>query len=96
MFNSFTEKQKQYASYAEQLLKLQYVTQQLSRCNALLNQNMESLETLNNMLDPDDRLSPFIWEIADNEELWADHINFCQLLVYWISYFYKSAIAICT
>lgn len=72
MFNSFTEKQKLYASYAEQLLKLQYVTQQLSRCNILLNQNLESLETLNNVLDPDDRLSPFIWKIPDDEELWAE------------------------
>lgn len=66
VFNSFTEKQKTYAMYAEQFSKLHYVTQQLSRCNVLLNQNIESMNTLNNLLEIDDRLPPFLWKTSDN------------------------------
>ncbi|XP_055299996.1 BLOC-1-related complex subunit 5 [Sitodiplosis mosellana] len=66
VFNSFTEKQKLYSTYAEQFSKLHHVTQQLSRCNVLLNQNIESMEILNNMLDIDDRLPPFLWKTTDD------------------------------
>lgn len=65
VFNSFSEKQRMYASYAEHFSKLHHITQQLSRCNTLLNQNLESMEMLNNMLDIDDRLQPFIWKTDD-------------------------------
>lgn len=67
VFNSFTEKQKLYASYAEQFSKLHHITQQLSRCNMLLNQNLESMEVLNNLLDIDERLPPFIWKTSDDK-----------------------------
>lgn len=66
VFNSFTEKQKLYSTYAEQFSKLHHVTQQLSRCNVLLNQNIESMEVLNNMLEIDDRLDPFMWKTSDD------------------------------
>lgn len=59
---AYVEKQKAYAFYAEQFSKVRTISQQLSRCNNLLNQNIESLETLNNMLSVDDRLEPFIWK----------------------------------
>lgn len=59
-----TEKQKLYASYAEQFSKIRHISQQLSRCNTLLNQNIESMETLNNLLDVNDRLEPFIWKTS--------------------------------
>lgn len=66
VFNSFTEKQKLYSTYAEHFSKLHHVTQQLSRCNVLLNQNIESMEILNNMLDIDERLPPFLWKTTDD------------------------------
>lgn len=68
VFNSFTEKQKLYASYAEQFSKLHHITQQLSRCNVLLNQNLESMEVLNELLDIDDRLPPFVWKTTDDNK----------------------------
>jgi len=55
------EKQKLYSTYAEHFSKVKTISQQLCRCNTLLNQNIESLEQLNNMLDLEDRLEPFIW-----------------------------------
>lgn len=66
IFNSFTEKQKLYSTYAEHFSKLHHVTQQLSRCNVLLNQNIESMDILNNMLDIDERLPPFLWKTTDD------------------------------
>lgn len=58
------EKQKLYAFYAEQFSKIKIISQQLSRCNTLLNQNIESMEMLNNLLDIDDRLEPFLWKTS--------------------------------
>lgn len=66
VFNSFSEKQRLYASHAEQFAKLHHITQQLSRCNVLLNQNLESMEMLNNMLSVEDRLQPFLWKTSDD------------------------------
>lgn len=56
------EKQKYYSSCAEQFSKVRQISQQLSRCNTLLNQNIESMEMLNNMLSIDERLEPFVWK----------------------------------
>ncbi|KAL1513207.1 hypothetical protein ABEB36_002645 [Hypothenemus hampei] len=56
-----TERQKKYAKYAEKLSKVQELSHQLNRCHMLLNQILESIETLNNSLDIEDRLEPFIW-----------------------------------
>jgi BLOC-1 related complex subunit 5 len=55
------EKQKRFSHYAETFSKVRNLSQQLSRCNALLNQNIEMMETLNNMLPVEDRLEPFVW-----------------------------------
>lgn len=60
------EKQKLYATYAEQFTKIRHISQQLSRCNTLLNQNIESLDALNQMLELDDRLEPFVWKTGCN------------------------------
>ncbi|XP_037052069.1 BLOC-1-related complex subunit 5 [Bradysia coprophila] len=56
------EKQKYYSSCAEQFSKVRQISQQLSRCNTLLNQNIESMDMLNNMLSIDERLEPFVWK----------------------------------
>ncbi|KAG5897974.1 BLOC-1-related complex subunit 5 [Gonioctena quinquepunctata] len=56
-----TEKQRKFAKYAEKLSKVTELTHQLNRCHMLLNQTLESMETLNNYLDVSDRLEPFIW-----------------------------------
>lgn len=61
IFNAATEKQKLFAKYAEKLSKIQELSSQLNKCHMLLNQVLESMETLNNHLDVDDRLEPFIW-----------------------------------
>lgn len=61
LYAKSVDQQKSYASYAEQFAKIRSISQQLSRCNSLLNENIESLETLNNFLDVEDRLEPFIW-----------------------------------
>lgn len=62
LFASFVDMQKTYAAYAEQFSKIRSISQQLSRCNSLLNENIESLEAINNFLDVDDRLEPFVWK----------------------------------
>lgn len=59
--NTASEKQKRFARYAEKLSKVQELSRQLNRCHMLLNQTLESMETLNNYLDIEDRLEPFVW-----------------------------------
>ncbi|KAL3270513.1 hypothetical protein HHI36_021053 [Cryptolaemus montrouzieri] len=61
IFNIATEKQRKYAKYAEKLCKVQELSSQLNKCHMLLNQILESMETLNNHLDVEDRLEPFVW-----------------------------------
>lgn len=67
LFASFVDMQKTYASYAEQFAKIRGVSQQLSRCNSLLHENIASLEAINNFLDEEDRLDPFVWRTDDNK-----------------------------
>lgn len=61
LFTKMTERQKQCAAYAEAFSRVRQISQQLSRCNTLLNQNIELMESLNNKLDVEDRLEPFVW-----------------------------------
>lgn len=61
MVNSAIDKQKKFAKYAEKLAKVQELSHYLNKCHMLLNQTLESMETLNNCLDIDDRLEPFVW-----------------------------------
>uniref|UniRef100_A0A182P7M7 BLOC-1-related complex subunit 5 n=1 Tax=Anopheles epiroticus TaxID=199890 RepID=A0A182P7M7_9DIPT len=56
------QKQKLYTSYAETFSKVRQISQQLTRCNDILNQNIESMEYLNNLLSVEDRLEPFVWK----------------------------------
>uniref|UniRef100_A0A336KDH6 BLOC-1-related complex subunit 5 n=1 Tax=Culicoides sonorensis TaxID=179676 RepID=A0A336KDH6_CULSO len=56
------EKQKAYSQYAETFSKVRQISQMLSRCNMLLNENIESMETLNNFLPVEHRLEPFVWK----------------------------------
>ncbi|XP_049860935.1 BLOC-1-related complex subunit 5 [Schistocerca gregaria] len=56
-----TERQKRCAKYAEKLSKVHELSHQLNRCHTLLNQTLESMETLNNWLPVEDRLEPFVW-----------------------------------
>ena len=56
------EKQQKYAQNAEKLkISVKEMTKNLTKCHILLNENLEQLETLNNMLPKDDRLEPFVW-----------------------------------
>ncbi|EFA05075.1 BLOC-1-related complex subunit 5 [Tribolium castaneum] len=61
IINGLGERQKRFAKYAEKLSKVQELSHQLNRCHMLLNQTLESMETLNNHLDIEDRLEPFVW-----------------------------------
>lgn len=61
LLNKMTERQKQFSTYAEAFARVRQISQQLSRCNSLLNQNIELMESLNNVLDVEDRLEPFVW-----------------------------------
>ncbi|XP_054280736.1 BLOC-1-related complex subunit 5 [Macrosteles quadrilineatus] len=56
-----TERQKTFAKYAERLAKVSDVSHQLNRCHLLLNQTLDTLESLNNSLPSDERLEPFVW-----------------------------------
>lgn len=56
------ERQKAYAQYAETFSKVRQISQMLTRCNMLLNENIESMETLNNFLPVEHRLEPFVWK----------------------------------
>lgn len=56
------ERQKAYSQYAETFNKVRQISQMLTRCNMLLNENIESMETLNNFLPVEHRLEPFVWK----------------------------------
>ncbi|XP_069684909.1 BLOC-1-related complex subunit 5 [Periplaneta americana] len=56
-----TERQKKCAKYAEKLGKVHELSHQLNRCHMVLNQTLESMETLNNTLPVEERLEPFVW-----------------------------------
>ncbi|XP_069972736.1 BLOC-1-related complex subunit 5 [Penaeus vannamei] len=56
-----TERQRNFARYAEKLNQVNEISHALSRCHASLNLILESLETLNNSLPIQDRLEPFVW-----------------------------------
>ena len=61
LFNKLTERQQQFSTYADAISRVRQISQQLSRCNSLLNQNIELMESLNNVLDVENRLEPFVW-----------------------------------
>ncbi|XP_059609955.1 BLOC-1-related complex subunit 5 [Phlebotomus argentipes] len=61
MHGVMCERQKTFSTYAEHFAKLHSVSQQLSRCNAILNETIASAEVLNNFLEIEDRLEPFVW-----------------------------------
>ncbi|XP_067001054.2 BLOC-1-related complex subunit 5 [Anabrus simplex] len=61
LMTSMTERQKKYAKYAEKLSKVHELSHQLNRCHMILNQTLESMETLNNTLPVEERLEPFVW-----------------------------------
>ncbi|KAJ8872616.1 hypothetical protein PR048_026222 [Dryococelus australis] len=61
LMTTMTERQKKYAKYAEKLGKVHELSHQLNRCHMILNQTLESIETLNNSLPVDEHLEPFVW-----------------------------------
>ncbi|XP_067639554.1 BLOC-1-related complex subunit 5 [Eurosta solidaginis] len=68
LFASFVDMQKTYAAYAEQFSKVRTISQQLSRCNSLLHDNIANFEAINNFLDVEDRLEPFIWRTEESKQ----------------------------
>ena len=61
LMSLMTERQRKYAKYAEKLGKVHELSHQLNRCHMVLNQTLESMETLNNTLPVEERLEPFVW-----------------------------------
>ena len=61
LLNKMIERQRQFSTYADAFSRVRQISQQLSRCNSLLNQNIELMESLNNVLDVENRLEPFVW-----------------------------------
>ncbi|XP_011165270.1 BLOC-1-related complex subunit 5 [Solenopsis invicta] len=61
VLNLAIDRQKRFARFAEQMNKVHELSRQLTRCHSLLNQTLESLETLNNLLPVEERLEPFVW-----------------------------------
>ncbi|CAH1402719.1 unnamed protein product [Nezara viridula] len=55
------ERQKRYSKHAETLSKVSELTAQIAKCHFVLNKTLESVEKLNNLLPPDERLEPFVW-----------------------------------
>ncbi|GBN37611.1 BLOC-1-related complex subunit 5 [Araneus ventricosus] len=58
--NMLTERQKKFAKYAEQLGKVQEISNNLQRCQTGLKDIIKNMETLNNLLPPEERLEPFV------------------------------------
>ncbi|KAK8753904.1 hypothetical protein OTU49_001119 [Cherax quadricarinatus] len=61
LVSQMTERQKNFARYAEKLSQVTEVSHALARCHASLNLILESLETLNDSLPIQERLEPFVW-----------------------------------
>lgn len=61
LVSQVTERQKNFARYAEKLSQVTEVSHALARCHASLNHILESLETLNDSLPIQERLEPFVW-----------------------------------
>ena len=55
------ERERQYSQMAESFSKVRQIGHQLAKCNALLNQNLESLAELNALLPVEERLDAFVW-----------------------------------
>lgn len=53
---------KQYSQMAESFSKVRQISNQLTKCNALLNNNIDSLAQLNDLLPVEERLEPFVWK----------------------------------
>lgn len=51
----------QYSQMAESFSKVKQIGNQLAHCNALLNQNLESITELNALLPQELQLMPFVW-----------------------------------
>ena len=60
------ERHKKFAKCAEKLKSVNEMAKSLNRCHLLLNENIERLETLNNMLPAEERLEPFVWTTHDD------------------------------
>ena len=60
--DKLSAKQKKHAKHAEDIKKsIKEMSKSLAKCHLLLNENLEQLETLNNMLPKEERLEPFVW-----------------------------------
>lgn len=62
LYQANVERHRHYTQVLETFARVRQISHQLARCNSLLNQNLESLTTLNNSLPIEHRLEPFIWK----------------------------------
>ena len=59
IMSALTDRQKQYARYAEKLSRVHEISHSLSRCQKALATALDSIETLNNQLPAGERLEHF-------------------------------------
>jgi hypothetical protein len=59
------EREKKFARNVEKLNKLNDITHTLSKCQMVLYECRQQVQTLNDMLPLDDRLEPFVWNEDD-------------------------------
>ncbi|XP_071035812.1 BLOC-1-related complex subunit 5 [Parasteatoda tepidariorum] len=58
--NVLTERQKKFVKHAEQIGKVQEISNNLQRCQTTLKDIIDDMEKLNNILPPEERLEPFV------------------------------------
>lgn len=61
ILNAAIDRHKRYIKCSERLMKVQELSAQLNRCHVLLNETLELIETVNNYINVEERLEPFVW-----------------------------------
>ena len=59
IYNALTERQKKFAKYAEQIQKVQEMSNVLNKVKMNVEQILPLMERLNSVLPPEDQLEPF-------------------------------------
>uniref|UniRef100_A0A0A9Y6F5 BLOC-1-related complex subunit 5 n=1 Tax=Lygus hesperus TaxID=30085 RepID=A0A0A9Y6F5_LYGHE len=61
LHSDLTERQKAFAKHADNLAKINDITNMITKCHAMLDTSLEAVDKLNNLLPEEERLEPFVW-----------------------------------